>query len=90
MQGKFWLLLLLIIGLAVSPGAAGAATPELQYIDPVALKGMMGAPGVVVVDVSTGWWTYDQKIPGSLVHPEEASSWARELPRDRTIVVYCG
>jgi hypothetical protein len=90
MKGRFWLLLLLITILAALPGAAKAATPDLQYIGPEALKGMMGSPGLTVVDVSTGWWTYDQKIPGSLIHPEDAGSWAKELPKDRTIVVYCG
>jgi rhodanese-related sulfurtransferase len=51
---------------------------------------MMGEPNLLVVDVSTGWWTYDQKIPGSVVQPGDVAHWAKGLPRDKKIVVYCG
>ena len=67
-----------------------AADPEVQYIDAPTLKSMLGAPDLVIIDTSTGWWTYDEKIIGSLVLPEEASSWASKLSKDKRIVLYCG
>ncbi len=67
-----------------------AAEPEVKYIDAATLKGMLGDPDLVIIDTSQGWWTYDQKIVGSLVFPEEASSWASRLSKDKKIVLYCG
>ena len=91
MKRKFWFLLLLfLLGVSVAPSHGLAAQPEVKYIAPAALKGMLGTPDLVIIDVSQGWWTYDQKIIGSLVFPEEASSWAPRLPKDKKIVLYCG
>ncbi|MHB8069020.1 MAG: rhodanese-like domain-containing protein [Desulfobaccales bacterium] len=91
MQSKYWLLALcLLLSLAAAPAPGLAASPEIKYIDPATLKGMMGAPDLLVIDVSQGWWTYDLKIAGSLVFPEETSSWAPGLPKDKKIVLYCG
>ena len=78
------------MGLAAAPHLALDAAPELHWIDPPTLQGMMGAPDLVVIDVSQGWWTYDQKIAGSLILPGEVSSWAPRLSKDKKIVVYCG
>ncbi len=91
MKGKFWfLLLLLFLGLSTPPAPVLAAKPEVKFIDPATLKGMLGAPDLVIIDVSQGWWTYDRKITGSLIFPEETSSWAPRLSKDKKIVLYCG
>jgi len=91
MKRKFWFfLILLCLAWMVPPTPALAAKPEVKYIDPVTLKAMLGDPALVIIDTSQGWWTYDQKIVGSLVYPEEASSWAPQLPKDKKIVLYCG
>ena len=91
MKGKFWFfMILLCLAWPVLPGPALAAEPEVKYIGPADLKCMLGDPSLVIIDDSKGWWTYDQKIVGSLVYPEEASSWAPRLPRDKKIVLYCG
>ena len=88
---KIWLLLVfLLLGLMAARRPALAAPPEVQFIDAPTLKGMLGAPDVVIIDSSQGWWTYDQKIVGSLVLPGETSSWAPQIPKDKKIVVYCG
>jgi hypothetical protein len=81
---------LIVLGLAMLANPSLAATPEVNYIDAPTLKGMLGDPDLVIIDTSTGWWTYDQKIVGSLVFPEEASSWAPKLSKDKRIVLYCG
>ncbi len=92
MKVKFWLCMIILLCLAgwASPAAALAAKPELKFIDAETLKGMLGDPDVVIIDTSLGWWTYDQKIPGSLVYPEDASVWAPGLSKDKKIVLYCG
>jgi hypothetical protein len=91
MRGRLQaVLLLLFLSLALVRGQALAAEPEVKYIGPADLKGMMGDPNLVVIDASKGWWTYDRKIPGSLVLPGEVSSWAPQIPKDKKIVLYCG
>ena len=91
MKGRLQsLLLLLFLSFAMARGQALAAEPEVKYIDAATLKGMLGDPALVIIDTSQGWWTYDQKIVGSLVFPEEASSWAPQLSKDKKIVLYCG
>lgn len=91
MKGRLQsLLLLLFLSFAMMRGQALAAEPEVKYIDAATLKGMLGDPALVIIDTSQGWWTYDQKIIGSLVCPEEASSWASRLSKDKKIVLYCG
>ncbi len=91
MQGRLQaVLLLLFLSFALVRGQALAAEPEVKFIAPADLKGMMDDPNLVIIDASKGWWTYDQKIVGSLVFPEEVSSWAPRIPKDKKIVVYCG
>jgi hypothetical protein len=91
MKGRLQsILLLLFLSFAMMRGQALAAEPEVKYIDGATLKGMLGDPALVIIDTSRGWWTYDQKIVGSLVFPEEASSWASRLSKDKKIVLYCG
>jgi rhodanese-related sulfurtransferase len=91
MKVKFWVIwCLLLLGLSIPLSHARAAQPEVKYIDVATLKGMMGAPDLVIIDVSKGWWTYKQKIVGSLVYPEDTSTWAPHLSKDKRIVLYCG
>ena len=91
MKLRLWLLMPgLALMLALLAGSGLAAASEVKYIDAPTLKGMMGDPSLVIIDTSTGWWTYDQKIPGSLVLPEEADTWAARFPKDKKIVLYCG
>jgi hypothetical protein len=91
MQGRLQsLLLLLFLSFALLRGQALAAEAAVKYVDAATLKAGLGDPDLVIIDTSKGWWTYDQKIVGSLVFPEEASSWAARLAKDKKIVLYCG
>ena len=90
MKNKFALVLLLLVAWSAAAGPALAEKPKVQYIDAATLKGMSGDPDLVIIDTSQGWWTYDQKIVGSLVLPGEVKSWAPQIPKDKTIVLYCG
>jgi hypothetical protein len=91
MKGRLQaVLLLLFLSCALVRGQALAAEPGVKFIGPTDLKGMLGDPNLVIIDASKGWWTYDRKITGSLVFPGEVSSWAPQIPKDKTIVLYCG
>ncbi len=91
MKRKFWFLLaVLFLTLPLSLGAAWAGNLEVKFIAPGTLKGMLGAPDLVVIDVSTGGWSIDLKIVGALRYSaDEVSSWAPQLPKGKKIVLYC-
>jgi predicted sulfurtransferase len=71
-------------------GAAGAK--DVLRMTKEDLKGKLGDPDVVIIDVRTGsdWNASDVKIKGAL--REEAnnvSKWASKLDKNKTIVLYC-
>jgi len=56
------------------------------------LKGMLGSPDFVIVDVRYGkdWTDSDLKIKGAVREdPEAFQSWTNKYPKDKTIVLYC-
>ncbi len=57
------------------------------------LKGMLGKPDVIVLDVRAGsdWTNSDRKVPGAVREDpnEPAKSWADKYPKDKTAVLYC-
>lgn len=56
------------------------------------LKGLLGKPGVTVVDVRTArdWDGSVWKIEGAMRgDPEDVKSWMENLGRDDTVVLYC-
>jgi len=56
------------------------------------LKGMLGSPDLVIIDVRYGpdWKDSDSKIKGAIREdPEALQSWANKYPKDKTIVLYC-
>jgi hypothetical protein len=69
---------------------AGAA--DVPKISKEKLKTMLGNPDVVVIDVRTLW---DRnlslkQIKGAIREdPAEVKSWAKKIPQEKTIVVYC-
>ncbi len=80
----------LILGLPLPWGSAWAAKPEVNFITPATLKGMLGDPALLIIDVRKGDWSSHHQIVGARRYdPEEISSWAPRLPRDKKIVVYC-
>lgn len=55
------------------------------------LKDRIGDPDILILDVRTGsdWTDSSRKIKGALrFDPEKFSSWARLLPKSKTIVFY--
>jgi rhodanese-related sulfurtransferase len=56
------------------------------------LKGMLGDPEVVVVDVRAGssWTDSTTKIKGAVREdPKAVQSWFQKYPKDKTLVFYC-
>ncbi len=56
------------------------------------LRGMLGKPDVVVLDVRADrdWNSSNSKIQGALrEEPLKAASWAIRYPREKTYVLYC-
>ena len=56
------------------------------------LKGMLGDPELVVVDVRAGgsWTDSTTKIKGAVREdPTAVQNWVQKYPKDRTLVFYC-
>jgi rhodanese-related sulfurtransferase len=56
------------------------------------LRPLLGRESVVVIDTRApeDWGASQGKIPGAVRRPpNEVASWADDLPRTATIVVYC-
>ena len=91
MNAKFWFLVCsLLLGLSLPLGPAWAAKPEVKLISQATLKGMLGDPDPLIIDMRQGDWCSRHQIAGARRYaPEEITSWAPRLPRDKKIVVYC-
>lgn len=83
--GVTTLLSLTFCGLALSAEAPRVSKEEL--------KGMMGSPGLVIIDVRAGsdWTKSKEKIQGAVREDpgKKTSSWAKKYPKDKKIVLYC-
>ena len=56
------------------------------------LKGLMGKPDVVIIDVraKSDWDGSKEKIQGAVREdPKKAKDWAGKYPKDKTLVFYC-
>jgi rhodanese-related sulfurtransferase len=87
-------LLLALVGvlLLLPLGAALAAKQEVKHIDVETLKGMLGDPQVMIIDVRapSSWADSDKKIKGAVRQdPGKVPTWAKTLPKDQKIVLYC-
>jgi rhodanese-related sulfurtransferase len=68
-----------------------AQKPELQYIDKDTLKGMLGDPNVLLIDVRApqDWSDSLKKIKGAVrQEPGKVAEWGKTLPPDKNIVLY--
>jgi hypothetical protein len=57
------------------------------------LKGMLGNPALVILDVRVGpeWEESDLKIQGAIREDpqKDPKSWAEKYSKDKTLVLYC-
>ena len=83
----FWVM---VLGLALAiPWSWATDAPR---VDKETLRSWLGDPGVVIVDVRApgDWRASNRKIPGALRrNPRAVQSWAKELSKDKKIVLYC-
>lgn len=71
--------------------SAQAASEEVTRKTTEELKGMLGQPDVVVLDVRTeyDWNSSGEKIRGAIrENPKEVESWAGRYQKDKTMVLY--
>ena len=81
---------LVFLLVAASALPAAAAESEAPRIKKEELKGMLGAPDLVILDVRYDWAQAPTRIPGA-VHedPRDVASWAEKYPKEKTVVLYC-
>ena len=69
-----------------------AGAQEVKRITIEELKGMLGNPDLVIVDVRRDgdWQSGTVKIKGAVREdPEKVDTWMSKYPKDRTLVFYC-
>lgn len=69
-----------------------AIAQEVPKISKEELKGMLGKPEVILVDVRKGsdWSASPSKIKGAVREdPDKVDSWMNKYSKDRTLVFYC-
>jgi hypothetical protein len=67
------------------------AAEDVSRITKEELKGILGHPDVVVIDVreSQNWQDSDIKIKSATRgNPDQFSSWYNQFPKDKTLVLY--
>ena len=72
-------------------GVAYAADKDVPRVEKDTLKGWLGDPNVLVIDVRADpdWKVSDKKIKGALrKDPKEVKGWASGLSKERKIVLY--
>jgi len=78
---------LIMTGVTSHASAAG-----VLRISKEELRGMLGSPGLVLIDVRTEkeWKKSDRKITGAnWEDAEEYATWVDKYPKDKTLVLYC-
>jgi len=83
----------LAVTLVFTAGFIGtAAAEDVPRITKEDLKGKLGDPNVLIIDVRTGsdWKASDVKIKGAIrEEAKNVSEWAPKLDKNKTIVLYC-
>ncbi len=85
-----WLILLAALPL-LAQAQCLAAAPGVQYVSPDTLKGMLGDPNLILIDVRHPheWARSQRMIKGAIrFSPDRADTWGPLLPRDKHIVLY--
>jgi len=85
------ILLLALIGVGLLAAAALAA--EVPRMTKEELKSLLGNPEIILLDVRVApeWNDSGWKIQGATRQDpkEEIASWAKQYPKEKTIVLYC-
>ncbi len=92
MHTNTWLVLFLFLALLAPADTSLSAPNDLKYLTPNTLKGRLGAPDLLIIDVRApgDWDRSADKIPGAVRQdPNGVETWGPKLPRDKQIVLYC-
>ena len=84
------LLISLLTGMNIT--AAAGKMEDVPRMTKEELKGMLDSPGLVLLDVrqDRDWDHSKFKIKGAeRKDPGKFNSWKNQLPRDKTLVLYC-
>jgi hypothetical protein len=91
MKKRLWIATLIIFFMSGSSMIFAEST-DAPRMTKDELKGMLGNPDLVIVDVRYGkdWTDSHLKIKGAVREdPKVFESWANKYPKDKTIVLYC-
>lgn len=71
--------------------ALTALADEVPRMTKEELKGLLGSPDLVIVDVRRGqdWNSSEFKIKGSVRESVRGPGWAKNYDKNKTIVLYC-
>ena len=86
------LLLMVTASLAIACASLTAMSAEAPRITKEEVKGMLGGPAVIIIDVraSGDWKSSNVKIQGAVREdPGNVSSWVDKYPKDKTLILYC-
>ncbi len=87
---KLWAMVLMAgVMLAFPLACGGSEAPRLEC---ATLKAWLADPQVIIIDVRSpqDWEKSDKKIKGAQRRDSKtAKDWAKDLPKDKKIVLYC-
>ena len=81
-----------LVFIALGFGVVIAGAADVPKISKDKLKTMLGNPEVVVIDVRTLWDRNMslKQIKGAIREdPADVKSWAKKVPQEKIVVVYC-
>jgi predicted sulfurtransferase len=91
-EKRLMLLLLLAVAIVVTGMGQRPKGVDAPRMSAEELKGRLGSPDVVVIDVRVvgDWKESDRMIAGAhREDPDEVEKWAGGYPKGKTIVLYC-
>jgi hypothetical protein len=89
---KLILALIALVVVGCAGMGKGAATGEVPRMSKEELKGKLGSPDVIVLDVRRGeeWRNADKKIVGAVRESADSiDDLVSKYPKDKTLVLYC-
>lgn len=92
MRKEILLAAIAMVFVAVAFLAAPASAQDARRMSIEELKGMLGNPDLVIVDVRRegDWKSSKVRIKGAVREdPEKVDTWLSKYPKDKTLVFYC-
>ena len=92
MRKKILFLAIVMVFAAAAVFASSAAAQDVKRMTIEELKGMLGNPDLVIVDVRRDgdWKSSKVKIKGAVREDQEkVEAWMSKYAKDKTLVFYC-